>query len=118
MKRPRIGDGSHSGTSLSKHCPSWEMMINRISMGRSGVKPMKTLGDVQDNRWAIERCSGTSNGLERAASAPAVISRSTCGVISWWRGRGGRGRAAGRLVLYTIYHKSLHGPSRSLVSIR
>ena len=41
MKEPRICEGSHSGTSLSKHCPSWEMMINRLSMGRSGVKPMK-----------------------------------------------------------------------------
>jgi hypothetical protein len=63
MKKPRICDGSHSGTSLSKHCPSWEMMINMLSMGQSDVKSMKTLGNVQDNRWAIERSSGTLNGL-------------------------------------------------------
>jgi hypothetical protein len=47
MKKPRICDGSHSGTSLSKHCPSWEMMINRLSIGRSRVKPMKTVGEDQ-----------------------------------------------------------------------
>jgi hypothetical protein len=39
MKRPRSGDGSHGGASLSQYCRSWAMMMFNLQMGRGGVKP-------------------------------------------------------------------------------